>query len=237
MVKSQNKYANGQQKAHKCKVCGKEGKRSAIKDHIETHHLEEIVLPCDQCEKTFRCRNSFSKHRRTDHHWIWIFQNKECIAMAQSQSSRSVRIWLSKTLCMNDLMYCCFVQKRKKMPKVFLSCAAHVSCNINQLSGDGRRDLESYVHFTNTSLISIDLILKQGIIDKVQEDLKRKPFQRWWPVFSLSLTICQHCQNPHMSIVQRGNYGNGGAQGQKKKWAKCKKLEKKPLWSLSNCPR
>ena len=43
--------------------------------------------------------------------------------------------------------------------------------------------------------------------------------------------------NPHMSIVQRGNYGNGGAQGQKKKWAKRKKLEKKPLWSLSNCPR
>ena len=166
MEKSQNDYATGLREAYQCKVCGKEGKGNAIKDHIEAHHLEGIVLPCDQCEKTFRCRNSFSKHRRTDHHWIWIFQNKECIEMAQSQSSRSVRIWLSKTLCMNDLMYCCFVQKRKKMPKVFLSCAAHVSCNINQLSGDGRRDLESYVHFTITSLISIDLILKQGIIDK-----------------------------------------------------------------------
>ena len=68
MVKSPNKYANGQQKAHKCKVCGKEGKGSAIKDHIETHHLEEIVLPCDQCEKIFRCRNSFSWHVQIDHH-------------------------------------------------------------------------------------------------------------------------------------------------------------------------
>ena len=68
MEKSQNDYATGHQKAHKCKVCGKEGKGNAIKDHIEAHHLEGIVLPCDQCEKTFRCRNSFSKHRRTDHH-------------------------------------------------------------------------------------------------------------------------------------------------------------------------
>ena len=70
-----------------CKVCGKGGKGNAIKDHIEAYHLEGIVLPCDQCEKTFRCRNSFSKHRRTDHHRIWIFQFKKCIEMAQSQSS------------------------------------------------------------------------------------------------------------------------------------------------------
>ena len=68
MEKSQNDYATGLREAYQCKVCGKEGKGNAIKDHIEAHHLEGIVLPCDQCEKTFRCRNSFSKHRRTDHH-------------------------------------------------------------------------------------------------------------------------------------------------------------------------
>lgn len=68
MEKSQNDYAHGQRKAHRCKVCGKEGMGSAIKDHIEANHLEGIVLPCDQCEKTFRCRNSFSRHIRKDHH-------------------------------------------------------------------------------------------------------------------------------------------------------------------------
>ena len=68
MEKSQNDYAHGQRKAHRCKVCGKEGMGSAIKDHIEANHLEGIALPCDQCEKTFRCRNSLSRHIRKDHH-------------------------------------------------------------------------------------------------------------------------------------------------------------------------
>ena len=67
MEKSQNKYANGQQKAHRCKVCGKEGMGSAIKDHIEAHHLEGIVLPCDQCEKTFRARKNLRRHKAGNH--------------------------------------------------------------------------------------------------------------------------------------------------------------------------
>ena len=67
MEKSQNNYANGLQKAHICKVCGKEGAGNAIKDHIEANHLEGIVLPCNKCEKTFRCRNSFRKHMQKDH--------------------------------------------------------------------------------------------------------------------------------------------------------------------------
>ena len=44
MEKSQNNYANGQQKAYLCKVCGKEGKGNAIKDHIEANHLEGISI-------------------------------------------------------------------------------------------------------------------------------------------------------------------------------------------------
>ena len=57
MEKSRNNYADGHQKADRCKVCGKEGKGNAIKNHIEANHLGGIVLPCNQCEKTFRYRN------------------------------------------------------------------------------------------------------------------------------------------------------------------------------------
>ena len=67
MEKSENMLANGKQKADKCKVCGKEGLGAVIKDHIEANHLEGIVLPCKDCEKTFRCRNTLSVHVRKHH--------------------------------------------------------------------------------------------------------------------------------------------------------------------------
>ena len=67
MEKSCNFYANGKQKADKCKVCGKEGLGSAIKDHIEANHLEGVVLPCNQCEKVFRCRNNLRRHVQKHH--------------------------------------------------------------------------------------------------------------------------------------------------------------------------
>ena len=46
--------SNGKEKARICKVCGKEGERKAIRDHIEVNHLEGISLPCNLCDKTFR---------------------------------------------------------------------------------------------------------------------------------------------------------------------------------------
>ena len=67
MGKSQNKRSNGRQKAFICKVCGKEGAGSAIKEHIEVNHLDGIVLPCNQCEKTFRCRKGLMAHVRKFH--------------------------------------------------------------------------------------------------------------------------------------------------------------------------
>ena len=67
MEKSRNFYANGKQKADKCKVCGKEGLGSAIKDHIEANHLEGVVLPCNQCEKVFRCGNNLRRHVQKHH--------------------------------------------------------------------------------------------------------------------------------------------------------------------------
>ena len=67
MEKSENSYANGQRKADKCKVCGKEGMGSAIKDHIEANHIEGIVIPCNLCDKTFRSRNALRLHNRFHH--------------------------------------------------------------------------------------------------------------------------------------------------------------------------
>ena len=67
MEKSQNKYASGHQLADRCKVCGKEGKGNAIKDHIEANHLEGIIIPCNFCEKTFRSRSGFRQHKRQHH--------------------------------------------------------------------------------------------------------------------------------------------------------------------------
>jgi len=57
MAKSQNNYPNRTMKMDTCTVCGKEGMGSAIKDHIEANHLEGVSLPCNNCEKTFRCRS------------------------------------------------------------------------------------------------------------------------------------------------------------------------------------
>ena len=64
MEKSQNKHTDGSRLADRCKVCGKEGKGNAIKDHIEANHLEGIVIPCNLCDKTFRSRNGFRQHTR-----------------------------------------------------------------------------------------------------------------------------------------------------------------------------
>ena len=63
MEKSKTKLANGHQLADRCKVCGKEGKGNAIKNHIEANHLEGIIIPCNLCDKTFRSRNSFRTHK------------------------------------------------------------------------------------------------------------------------------------------------------------------------------
>ena len=64
MEKSENNYPNQNIKADRCKVCGKEGKGNAIKDHIEANHIEGIVLLCNLCKKTFMSRNALRHHNR-----------------------------------------------------------------------------------------------------------------------------------------------------------------------------
>ena len=64
MEKSQNRVAGRSEFADRCQVCGKEGQGRNIKDHIEANHLEGIIIPCNLCDKTFRSRNGFRKHKR-----------------------------------------------------------------------------------------------------------------------------------------------------------------------------
>ena len=75
MGKSQNmipsgKHPNGTQKqqiASICKVCGKEGIATQIRDHIEVNYLEGISLPCDHSDKAFSSRVSLRVHKRSFH--------------------------------------------------------------------------------------------------------------------------------------------------------------------------
>jgi len=69
MSKSENKITQGSEsiRATVCNVCGKEGKVSNIKAHIEANHLEGVSIPCNFCEKTFRSRNGLRQHCSKDH--------------------------------------------------------------------------------------------------------------------------------------------------------------------------
>ena len=69
MEKSQNKIPKGiwHVFADRCKVCGKEGGGTAIKDHIEANHIEGIIIPCNLCDKTFRSRNGLRTHKSRQH--------------------------------------------------------------------------------------------------------------------------------------------------------------------------
>ena len=64
METSQSTIMDGshQKKAKICKICGKEGPPTAMKNHIEANHLEGLSIPCNQCDKTFRSRSALCRH-------------------------------------------------------------------------------------------------------------------------------------------------------------------------------
>ena len=62
MVLGQNMTPDGKKKATACQVCGKEGYRTQIRDHIEANHVEGVSVPCNICEKIFRSRNALRQH-------------------------------------------------------------------------------------------------------------------------------------------------------------------------------
>ena len=70
MVKNGHRMRNGEWqmvKSYIRQVCGKEGLRANIKKHIETNHIEGIVIPCNLCEITFRSRDTLMKHNSRHH--------------------------------------------------------------------------------------------------------------------------------------------------------------------------
>jgi len=69
MTKSENmvKVGSNMVSAHSCSLCGKEAVANVIKDHIETNHLEGVIIPCNLCDKTFSSRNAFRVHKSRNH--------------------------------------------------------------------------------------------------------------------------------------------------------------------------
>ena len=75
MEKNQNKIQSGKQangtpirgKTSICKVCGKEGMTTTIRNHIEANHLEGIFIPCDRCDKDFTSRVGLIMHKGRSH--------------------------------------------------------------------------------------------------------------------------------------------------------------------------
>ena len=67
MEKTTKQKQNGTKMAYVyiCSLCGKEGQGIAIRDHIESNHLDGVSLPCNVCEKTFRSRMILRKHKCT----------------------------------------------------------------------------------------------------------------------------------------------------------------------------
>ena len=66
MEKTSRKNPRGQP-FYICKVCGKEDINGNLKTHIEANHLEGVSIPCNNCEKTFRCKKSLGTHIRRNH--------------------------------------------------------------------------------------------------------------------------------------------------------------------------
>ena len=67
MMKTSRKNNVHHQPFYKCTLCGKEAERSNLRGHIEVNHLEGIVIPCKQCKKIFKSRNSLAVHKGRDH--------------------------------------------------------------------------------------------------------------------------------------------------------------------------
>ena len=66
MEKTARKNAHGQP-FYACNICGKENKRSHMKNHIEANHLDGVSIPCNLCEVSFRSRKTKENHMRAFH--------------------------------------------------------------------------------------------------------------------------------------------------------------------------
>ena len=62
-----NPYKNRGGRAKICKVCGKEGSMTHIKDHIEANHIAGISIPCGLCGQIVRTRHALQMHKSRHH--------------------------------------------------------------------------------------------------------------------------------------------------------------------------
>ena len=69
MTFSENPIAgtHTKRKGRICNVCGKEGQRINIMDHIEVKHIKNISIPCNICDKTLNSRRALDNHKRKYH--------------------------------------------------------------------------------------------------------------------------------------------------------------------------
>ena len=58
------KQSDGPIVHYKCLTCGKIGKRAHIREHAELH-IGGLCFPCQFCDKSFRLRNTFRRHKCT----------------------------------------------------------------------------------------------------------------------------------------------------------------------------
>ena len=72
--KSGNTISGRERLSHTCKVCGKEGQNSAIKEHIEANHLEGISISCNRCDKIHATRHALKQHI-TLCHPLWLLEH------------------------------------------------------------------------------------------------------------------------------------------------------------------
>ena len=54
-------------RARICKICGKEGERTSIINHIEVNHMAGLCIPCKMCGKYFASRAALKQHNRIKH--------------------------------------------------------------------------------------------------------------------------------------------------------------------------
>ena len=73
MKHSDNANPLGKGKARLCKVCGKEGRMTYIKNHIEANHISGISLPCGLCGKLLTLRNMMNNHKSNYHRSEFIY--------------------------------------------------------------------------------------------------------------------------------------------------------------------
>merc|ERR1719319_1014142 len=69
MMEVSENHVGGSQRSFKriCKVCGKEGQWTTIREHIEAQHITGVSHTCNICGTTTRSRQAMTQHKRRNH--------------------------------------------------------------------------------------------------------------------------------------------------------------------------